>query len=426
MNRKQYNNIIEHTLQNDCNECQSALETSRAILNNMGVSLPQGDMKHVYDIIRTNDYMGWRACTKEKAQDKANNGIAAIGISESNIIVLSAEDKEQPVTPTASVMTTSQGPLYTLSNLQFFAHDSKTTAYFRNGATIFRDGNCCKVALKGPNSFKVWHCVHRDLIYEAENAISSDFAKGKHNVFVDYNPLHETESDLDIRDYSDEELKLLYQLDPFGVAFYVNLRAECLYQSVAEQVAYKDRIFNVLFGRAPRYFERSLSGAWYQVLNTGNNDYGRVLSEAELLFGRHALWDEYAQAKFLEMLWSVAEIAISLINRIPKWENFFDGHKTINALIKMFRFGCIIYTDSLEAAIQDALMNEVIERTGLDWAATIVSVMGSLNDIADVLNEQVNCYQDIMDYCINETSFEIFVNTRNGECCTLSEIKNAL
>ena len=94
MNRKQYNNIIEHTLQNDCNECQSALETSRAILNNMGVSLPQGDMKHVYDIIRTNDYMGWRACTKEKAQDKANNGIAAIGISESNIIVLSAEDKD--------------------------------------------------------------------------------------------------------------------------------------------------------------------------------------------------------------------------------------------------------------------------------------------------------------------------------------------
>ena len=68
----------------------------------------------------------------------------------------------------------------------------------------------------------------------------------------------------------------------------------------------------------------------------------------------------------------------------------------------------------------------ILDNTGLDWAATIVSVIGSLNDIADVLNEQLNCYQDIMDYCIDETSFEIFVNTRNGECCTLSEIKNAL
>lgn len=78
MNRKQYNNIIEHTLQNDCNECQSALETSRAILNNMGVSLPQGDMKHVYDIIRTNDYNGLAGLHKGKGlQDKANNGIAA-------------------------------------------------------------------------------------------------------------------------------------------------------------------------------------------------------------------------------------------------------------------------------------------------------------------------------------------------------------
>lgn len=71
-------------------------------------------------------------------------------------------------------------------------------------------------------------------------------------------------------------------------------------------------------------------------------------------------------------------------------------------------------------------MDEILDNTGLDWAATIVSVIGSLNDIADVLNEQVNCYQDIMDYCIDETSLEIFVNTRNGECCTLSEIKNAL
>ena len=151
-----------------------------------------------------------------------------------------------------------------------------------------------------------------------------------------------------------------------------------------------------------------------------------MLSEAELLFGRHALWDEYAQAKFREMLWSVAEIAISLFCLASGLRTFFAAQKTIENLIKLYQFGCIIYTDSLEAAIQDTLMDEILDNTGLDWAATIVSVIGSLNDIADVLNEQVNCYQDIMDYCIDETSLEIFVNTRNGECCTLSEIKNAL
>ncbi|MBR6558795.1 MAG: hypothetical protein IKT70_07275 [Clostridia bacterium] len=109
MDKKQYNNIINKTLENDNTVNNSdSLTTAREIFNNMGVALPNGTMTEVYDAISTDDYMGWRACTAEEAQKAANNGVAAIGISKDNIVVISAEDEEEPAVVTASVMPLSE------------------------------------------------------------------------------------------------------------------------------------------------------------------------------------------------------------------------------------------------------------------------------------------------------------------------------
>ena len=80
MSKKQYNNIIDHTLKHENTE--DSLSTARAIFNNMGVALPNGDMKTVYETIKTDNYMGWKACSMQEAQEAANNGTAAIGIGE--------------------------------------------------------------------------------------------------------------------------------------------------------------------------------------------------------------------------------------------------------------------------------------------------------------------------------------------------------
>ena len=108
MNKKQYNNVIDWTLTHDQSaQTEDSLKTARTVFKNMGVALPQGDLKQVSDVLKTDDYMGWRSCTMQEAQAAADRGTAAIGISEEKIVILAANDEEQPVTATASVMTLS-------------------------------------------------------------------------------------------------------------------------------------------------------------------------------------------------------------------------------------------------------------------------------------------------------------------------------
>ena len=121
MNKKQYNNVIEHTLKLE--QTEDSLSTARAIFNNMGVALPQGDMKTVYETIKTDDYMGWKSCTMQEAQAAADKGVAAIGISEDRIVVLSANDQEQPVAQTASVMTLDENTsAFAVEGMRYYAY----------------------------------------------------------------------------------------------------------------------------------------------------------------------------------------------------------------------------------------------------------------------------------------------------------------
>ena len=128
MNKKQYNNVIEHTLKLE--QTEDSLSTARAIFYNMGVALPQGDMKTVYETIKSDNYMGWKSCSMQEAQEAANNGTAAIGISEDRIVVISAKDEEQPVTQTASVMTlTENTSAFAVDGLRYYVYSNGTTIY---------------------------------------------------------------------------------------------------------------------------------------------------------------------------------------------------------------------------------------------------------------------------------------------------------
>ena len=94
----------------------------------MGVALPQGDIKTVYETISTDNYMGWKSCTMQEAQASADRGVAAIGISEDKIVVLSANDEEQPVAQTASVMTLDENTsAYSVAGLEYYTYSCSTT-----------------------------------------------------------------------------------------------------------------------------------------------------------------------------------------------------------------------------------------------------------------------------------------------------------
>ena len=129
MNKKQYNNVIENTLKHEQSaQTDDSLATARAIFDNMGVALPQGDIKTVYETISTDNYMGWKSCTMQEAQEAADKGVAAIGISEDRIVVLSVNDEEQPVTQTASVMTLNENTsAFAVDGLEYYSYDDLVT-----------------------------------------------------------------------------------------------------------------------------------------------------------------------------------------------------------------------------------------------------------------------------------------------------------
>ncbi len=142
MTYKQYNNIIEHSLQYDCNEINSSLDTVRTILSNMGVALPQGKLQEVYDIVSTNEYMGWRRCSMQEAREATARGVAAIGINEEKIILLSAEDEEQPIEETAEVVALSDATMaMSVADLQYYAYTSAATTVEGPYVDIPQTGN---------------------------------------------------------------------------------------------------------------------------------------------------------------------------------------------------------------------------------------------------------------------------------------------
>ncbi len=106
----------------------------------MGIALPQGDMKTVYENIKTDNYMGWKSCTMQEAQAAADKGVAAIGISEDKIVVLSANDEEQPVAQTASVMTLDENTsAFAVEGMRYYSYSYGTTTNNGNNEPLVLD-----------------------------------------------------------------------------------------------------------------------------------------------------------------------------------------------------------------------------------------------------------------------------------------------
>lgn len=127
MDKKQYNNIINWTLKHEKTlKIEDNISIARAIFNNMGVALPQGNCQEIANILESDDYMGWKSCTAEEAQEAVNRGTAAIAVSGNKFIIIAAEDEEEPVVDTTSVMTLSK-TANANSTMKYYAYDNNTT-----------------------------------------------------------------------------------------------------------------------------------------------------------------------------------------------------------------------------------------------------------------------------------------------------------
>ena len=130
MNKEQYNNIIENTLCTDLvekNDC--SLSLVKTILNKMGISLPNGNMQDVFNILQTNNYMGWRLCTLQEAQNLADKGIPAIGISKNRISILKKSNEEAPRINNKAVTSLSESTnIYSVADMLFYGFTAMRTS----------------------------------------------------------------------------------------------------------------------------------------------------------------------------------------------------------------------------------------------------------------------------------------------------------
>ena len=146
MNRQEYNRMIEETLKTKTAQTGDALATARAVLNRMGISLPQGDLKQVSEALATDDYMGWRKCTVKEAQEYANNGTAVVGVSDERIAVVAANKGQGAVTSSAVMTLDENTSALAVSDTAFYASRAGSTSETPSNSNIhFEQSNMYEV-----------------------------------------------------------------------------------------------------------------------------------------------------------------------------------------------------------------------------------------------------------------------------------------
>ncbi len=288
--------------------------------------------------------------------------------------------------------------------------------------TITKDGDFNKVVFH--SSGKEWRCINQDMIYVQDNEFDSVLnPRFQYNFFRKINESGTLVLDNRTRYYTDAEIKLLYAIDPHGVAKYVQRFAETLDGRTAGK-EYKDSIFRLLFNRNPRYFARTEEGVWFETTN--NSNLLAVQSESECIFGMQILWDDYAMQELRELSYSIFSLAFDLLVYIPWVNTIVDTNNVIDIMYKLVGYCISAGTDGIGSATLSELTEEAFENTSFKWLYNAVSVYTSIYDIVSDFDTGENYYPQLLDYCVNDLPFHIYVELKNGQKWKLDDIKELM
>ncbi|MBR4017584.1 MAG: Ig domain-containing protein [Oscillospiraceae bacterium] len=296
--------------------------------------------------------------------------------------------------------------------------------------TIQKDGPFNKVIFE--SSGKVWLCINHDLIFDEDNRNNSILKeRSDRNIYTHYSeewpPMHDTTP----KEYTDDEIKLLYAIDPYGVADYVKRYADKEFydkNGLASTLAYKDRIFRLFFGRDPKYYVRTLDGVWDETTDT--SVLSRVVSESEELFGLHPVYDLTTLVDFICAAVDIGCILFGSIiqsNIIPLEEKQKEIiKKIVKIVVRIVSTGEAVVRNDLASFAGDSLLEDSIENTNLEWAYNIVSFSGSLAQLANSIVATPNYHEEILNYCAYDTGYDVFIELENGTKHQIDDICEAI
>ena len=129
MTGKEYRSVVDWTVKKCSERSDKPIDTVRAVCKNLGAELPEGDVREISEVMKTNDYMGWRSCSINDAKFCAEIGVTAIGIDDDRIVIITDKaDKNNPSMLTKNstddiIMTvTDETPALAVSNMQFYSY----------------------------------------------------------------------------------------------------------------------------------------------------------------------------------------------------------------------------------------------------------------------------------------------------------------
>ena len=281
---------------------------------------------------------------------------------------------------------------------------------------IRRDGGSVEVVLNygdaNSNNERIWKCINYDLIFrDSSDPVSNLEARPymQRSSFNIYEIAGNTASAL--REYTDDELRALYIIDPHGVAYYVNI---CATRKGDGDIAYKDRIFKVLFGRNPNYFRRDTSGLWNLVLYEKKDQYNNqaMLSESETLFGYHVIYDWLTISSLVKFIFSsiAGKFLEAIVEKLydpsakDKLKDFFLEASTLRTM----------FVKSIPEGVVEGGIQLAFNAINMGW---ILDLVNGLSEFVDKINiaAEFDFNRDICRYCVQGLNHDIYFQLKNEE-----------
>ncbi len=299
--------------------------------------------------------------------------------------------------------------------------DTADITIYIDTVTIKKDGYFNKVVFK--NSGKVWRCINNDMIYNEENSTNTTFLRrSNYNCYKNYDGATEVHDGPMI--FEDDELRLLYAIDPYGVAFHVKSYAESLPGGMATSLEEKDRVFRVLFGREPKYYYRDMYGTiWYETDVNRNSD--QIISESEAYFGMHP-GNTYLRALIsgIDFTRAIAELLLQGKNiQTTVLEKAIDivGF-TLKFSLLYFEGEHVVLAEEIISELEDMVEGGLLHVVELDNVFKVLSAFTSFIELIEALTDKPKYYLATMDYCITKTDYDISLEIASGETYKLTTI----
>ncbi len=299
--------------------------------------------------------------------------------------------------------------------------------------TVRMDGNTHNKIQFGD---KEWLCINKDYT-NSEIWIDTDTKRELvdrmgHNCYNYYN--EELNGGSNPKQYSDDELRIIYAIDPQGFIIYVKNAVNADGNSLEDTINYKDHMYRVLFGAdiPINYYTRDSSGKWHGSTSKPST-MSTAISESELLFGAHPVYDSNTWVELASLALTCVLTAISAgvglvagaTGQAVMSAISFVSESLFDVFVRKEVPGWYDIASGTADIIDTA--NSYSPEYSLSWALDLLDLSTSFGNVASAMSSKPDGYKNALALCsdtINSTfkNHAVFFIFKNGEKRSAYEI----